>query len=144
MAIKSALTVASIALIATASSLAIAAPSEARTPVDEYAAMSAPSWAKATYHSAESVEEAYEAASRHEPNIVPCLFGLNPSIQPVVNPRIGGSGYLPVGINPRIGGSDYRRVLINPRNQIGSRLHPYPQTAPNLYTLVRVNQYPQR
>ena len=131
MAIKSALTVASIALIATASSLAMAAPSEARRLVVEPNGGCA--WG-------------YEFSYRHDQCILKSKFRpvvINPMIQigsgyrPAMDPR-----FLPV-INPMIQmDSGYRPVIHHPYVQ-PSPLHPYPQTAPNPYTPVTFNPYQQ-
>ena len=119
MAFKSALTVASIALVATASTLAMAAPSEAESLVIR------------------SCIRGYEFSLRHDQCVIKNKF------RPVINPRIQiGSDYRPV-INPRTQiGSEYRPVIHHPYVE-PSPLHPYPQTALNPYTPVTFNPYQQ-
>ena len=131
MAIKSALTVASIALIATASSLAMAAPSEAGVRVVEEP------------HCARGYKYSY----RHDQCILKSKFrpvAIHPMIQmdsryrPAIDPR-----FLQFSNHMIQMGSRYSPIITKPRIQIGSHLHPYPQTAPNPYTPVTFNPYPQ-
>ena len=133
MTFKSALTVASIALIATASSLALAAPSEARDGCGRRFKFS-------NRHGQCVLKNKfrgnYQAPVVIRPTIRPVV--IRPTIRPVIRPVV---------VRPMI-----QPVVLNPYAQ-PSTLHLYPQTAPNPYipvihnhinpTAQTVNQYPQ-
>ena len=150
MTFQSALTVASIALIATASSLALAAPSEAR----------------------DGCGRKFKFSNRHGQCVLKNKFRGNyqapvvirPTIRPIVRPVVVGPTIRPV-IRPHVRPVIVRRVIrpvvirrmiqpvvLHPYAQ-PSTLHLYPQTAPNPYTQVihnhnnptvqTVNPYPQ-
>ena len=128
MTFKSALTVASIALIATASSLAMAAPSEAR----------------------DGCGRRFKFSNRHGQCILKNKFRGNHQAPVVIRPVVVRPAIRPVirsAVRPMI-----QPVVLHPYAQ-PSTLHPYPQTAPNPYTQVihnhnnptiqTVNPYPQ-
>ena len=145
MTFKSALTVASIALIATASSLAMAAPSEARDGCGRRFKFS-------NRHGQCVLKNKfrgnYQAPVVIRPTIRPIVrpVVVRPAIRPVIRPVIVRPVIRPV-VRPLI-----QPVVLHPYAQ-PSTLHPYPQTAPNPYTQViynhnnptiqTVNPYPQ-
>ena len=128
MTFKSALTVASIALIATASSLAMAAPSEAKDGCGRRFKFS-------NYHGQCILKNKFRG-NHQAPVVIRPVF-VRPAIRRVIRPAV----------RPLI-----QPVVLHPYAQ-PSTLHPYPQTAPNPYTQVihnhnnptiqTVNPYPQ-
>ena len=141
MTFKSALTVASIALIATASSLAMAAPSEAKDGCGRRF--------KFSNHHGQCILKNKFRGNHQAPVVIRPVIRpvvVRPAIRPVIRPVI----VRPVirqAVRPLI-----QPVVLHPYAQT-STLHPYPQTAPNPYTQVihnhnnptiqTVNPYPQ-
>jgi hypothetical protein len=158
MTFKSALTVASIALIATASSLAMAAPSEARDGCGrrfKFSNRHGQCVLKNKFrgnHQASVVVRPTIRPVIVRPMIQPVIRPIfrpvvvRPAIRPVIRPVIVRPVIRPV-VRPLI-----QPVVLHPYAQ-PSTLHPYPQTAPNPYTQViynhnnptiqTVNPYPQ-
>ena len=159
MTFKSALTVASIALIATASSLAMAAPSEARDGCGRRFKFS-------NRHGQCILKNKFRG--NHQAPVVIRPVVVRPTIRPIVRPVVVRPAIRPVfrpvirpHVRPVIVRRVIRPVVIRPMIQPvvlhpyaqPSTLHLYPQTAPNPYTQVihnhnnptiqTVNPYPQ-
>jgi hypothetical protein len=146
MTFKSALTVASIALIATASSLAMAAPSEARDGCGRRFKFS-------NRHGQCVLKNKFRGNNQApvvvHPTIRPVV--VRPTIRPTIRPVVVRPTIRPV-IRPVVVRPMIQPVVLNPYAQ-PSTLHLYPQTAPDPYTQViynhnnptvqTVNPYPQ-
>jgi hypothetical protein len=158
MTFKSALTVASIALIATASSLALAAPSEARDGCgrrfkfsNRHGQCVLKNKFRGNYQAPVVIRPTIRPIFR--PTIRPVIrpVVVRPTIRPVIRPVVIRPTIRPV-IRPVVVRPMIQPVVLHPYAQ-PSTLHLYPQTAPNPYTQVihnhnnptiqTVNPYPQ-